>query len=172
MYKTFLSRLFRFLYLKKTNLKYEFCFFFFLFRCFKHLPNKSVTIHAPTGSTKKKHTHTRQVKSSFLLSPSLWFLSSILFLNAVINKRNDIMCVFPSRNSSYLRPASSASIKETCSFEKLTSRWWRGFNKGMRFLIMFFILFLPKTRRSSLSMCLISKRKEKKNKKTNKGITY
>lgn len=116
-------------------------------------------------AAQKKHTHTRQVKSSFLLSPSLWFLSSILFLNAVINKRNDIMCVFPTRNSSYLRPASSASIKETCSFEKLTSRWWRGFNKGMRFLIMFFILFLPKTRRSSLSMCLISKRKRKEKQK-------
>lgn len=92
----------------------------FVFRFSQHLPNKSVTIHAPTGHRK----NTRQVKSPL---PPLLFLMQLY---------NDIMswffpflsvCLFFFwRSWSYLSPASSASIKQTCSFEKLTSRWWRG----------------------------------------------
>jgi hypothetical protein len=67
--------------------------------------------------------NTRQVKSP---PPPLLFLMQLY---------NDIMswffpflsvCIFFWRSWSYLSPASSASIKQTCSFEKLTSRWWRG----------------------------------------------
>ena len=90
--KLFFRDYFVFFILKNKSKIYEFCFFF-LFRCFKHLPNKSVTIHAPTGSTKKTHTHTSS-KIIFSALSLTWFLSFILFLNAVINKRNDIMCVF------------------------------------------------------------------------------